>query len=105
MRGAAIALLTALGSATVAVAQPAPALPLREQASITEYIQRLPTHPNGDSWLHVLTMIDDPKYLNGTFYTSTHFKLEPDATKFSPTPCRTEPPLPVKAERRLQPAR
>jgi hypothetical protein len=71
-------------------------VPYSEQASITEYIQRLPTHPNGDSWLHVLTMIDDPKYLNGTFYTSTHFKLEPDGTKFTPTPCRTEQPLPVK---------
>jgi len=71
-------------------------VPYSEQASITEYIQRLPVHPNGDSWLHVLTMIEDPRYLNGTFYTSTHFRLEPDGTKFSPSPCRTDPPLPVK---------
>jgi hypothetical protein len=73
-------------------------VPYSEQASITEYIQRLPTHPNGDSWLHVLTMIDDPKYLNGTFYTSTHFRLEPDGSKFNPSACSTEPPLPVKAK-------
>ena len=71
-------------------------VPYSEQASITEYIQRLPTHPNGDSWLHVLTMIDDPKYLNGTFYTSTNFRLEPDGSKFNPSACKTDPPLPVK---------
>jgi hypothetical protein len=72
-------------------------VPYSEQASITEYIQRLPTHPNGDSWLHVLTMIEDPKYLNGTFYTSTHFRLETDGSGFSPSTCQTEPPLAVKA--------
>jgi len=73
-------------------------VPYSEQASITEYIERLPTHPNGDSWLQVLTLIDDPKYLNGTFYTSTNFRLEPDGSKFSPSACKTDPPLPVKGK-------
>jgi hypothetical protein len=73
-------------------------VPYSEQASITEYIQRLPTHPNGDSWLHVLTTIDDPKYLNGTFYTSTNFRLEPDGSKFNPSPCRTDAPLTVSSK-------
>ena len=71
-------------------------VPYSEQASITEYVQRLPTHPNGDVWLHVLTVIEDPRYLNGAFYTSTNFRLEPDGSKFNPTPCRTDAPLPVK---------
>jgi len=71
-------------------------VPYSEQASITEFIHRLPTHPNGDSWLQVITMIDDPKYLNGTFYTSTNFRLEPDGSKFLPSACTTDPPLPVK---------
>jgi len=71
-------------------------VPYSEQATITEYIHRLPTHPNGDSWLQVITMIDDPKYLNGTFYTSTNFRLEPDGSKFSPSACKTDAPLPVK---------
>ena len=71
-------------------------VPYSEQATITEYIHRLPTHPNGDSWLQVITMIDDPKYLNGTFYTSTNFRLEPDGSKFAPSACKTDPPLPVK---------
>jgi hypothetical protein len=70
-------------------------VPYSEQASITEYITRLPPHPNGDVWLHVLTIVEDPRYLSQPFYTSTHFKLEPDGSKWNPTPCRTEPPLPT----------
>jgi hypothetical protein len=74
-------------------------VPYSEQASITEYVHRLPVHPNGDTWLHVVTIVDDPRYLTQPLYTSTHFKLEPDGGTFSPTPCRTDPPLPVKASR------
>jgi hypothetical protein len=73
-------------------------VPYSEQAQITEYIHRLPTHPNGDSWLQVITMIEDPRYLNGTFYTSTNFRLEPDGSKFAPSACKTDPPLPVKGK-------
>lgn len=65
-----------------------------EDASITEYFHRLPEHPNGDVWLHVVTIVEDPTYLNEPFYTSTHFKREPNADKWSPTPCRTPPPPP-----------
>jgi len=73
-------------------------VPYSEQASITEYIHRLPTHPNGDSWLEVITLIEDPKYLNGTFYTSTNFRLEPDGSQFAPSSCKTDPPLPAKSK-------
>jgi hypothetical protein len=73
-------------------------VPYSEQAQITEYVHRLPTHPNGDVWLQVITMIDDPKYLNGTFYTSTNFRLEPDGSKFAPSACKTDPPLPAKGK-------
>jgi hypothetical protein len=67
-------------------------VPYSETASITEYIQRLPQHPNGDNWLLVVTVVEDPKYLSQPFYTSTQFKLEPNGAKFSPSPCRTAPP-------------
>ena len=67
-------------------------VPYSENASITEHFHRLPTHPNGDEWLLVVTVIEDPAYLNGPFYTSTHFKREPDDANFNPTPCRTAPP-------------
>jgi hypothetical protein len=72
-------------------------VPYSEQASITEYFHRLPTHPNGDSWLHVITIIEDPKYLAQPFYTSTSFRLEPNDAKFKPSGCETAAPLPVKA--------
>ena len=72
-------------------------VPYSEQATITEYIHRLPTHPNGDSWLQIITMIDDPRYLNGTFYTTTNFRLEPDGSRFAASACKTDPPLPVKS--------
>jgi len=74
-------------------------VPYSEQATVTEYVHRLPAHPNGDNWLHVVTIVDDATYLTQSFYTSTHFRLEPDGSRFSPTPCRTESPLPQKAGR------
>jgi len=67
-------------------------VPYSESASITEYFHRLPEHPNGDNWLLVITVIEDPEYLTQPFYTSTHFKLEPNGSGFSPTPCRTAAP-------------
>ena len=71
-------------------------VPYSENASITEYFHRLPQHPNGDNWLLVVTVIEDPKYLSQPFYTSTQFKLEPNGSKFNPTPCKTAPPTPGK---------
>ena len=71
-------------------------IPYSEQAVITEYIHRLPTHPNGDNWLQVVTIVEDPRYLSQPFYTSTNFRLEPNDANFKARPCETTPPLPVK---------
>jgi hypothetical protein len=67
-------------------------VPYSENAAITEYFDRLPPHPNGDVWLMVITTVEDPKYLQQPFYTSTHFKLEPNGSKWNPSPCQTDPP-------------
>jgi hypothetical protein len=75
-------------------------VPYSEQATISEYIHRLPTHPNGDDWLHVVTIVEDPRYLSQPFYTSTSFRREPDDSRFRPAPCATPAPLPVKAPAR-----
>jgi hypothetical protein len=72
-------------------------VPYSESATITEYMHRLPAHPNGDVYMNVMTIIEDPRYLTQPFYTSTHFKLEPDATRFAPTACSTAAVLPVVA--------
>jgi len=67
-------------------------VPYSEAAKITEYFHRLPAAPNGDTWLHVVTIVDDPQYLNEPFYTSTMFKNETNGAKWHPTECRTPPP-------------
>jgi len=67
-------------------------VPYSENARITEYFNRLPTQANGDVWLLVTTIVEDPAYLTGPFYTSTHFRLEPNDRGFDPSPCRTAPP-------------
>jgi hypothetical protein len=53
---------------------------------LTEYFNRI-AEENGDEYLVVTTIVDDPMYLNQTFVTSTHFKKLPDATGWNPTPC------------------
>ena len=68
-------------------------VPYSENATITEYFHRLPDAGAGD-WLHVLTIVEDPRYLNDAFLTSTHFKREPNGSKWKPTECRTAPPPP-----------
>ena len=62
-------------------------VPYSEDASVTEYFDRLTAY--GTDWLTVLTIVDDPRYLNQPFITSTHFKREPDASKWAPAPCET----------------
>jgi len=71
-------------------------VPYSENAKITEYVHRLPSAPNADVWLHVVTIVEDPQYLNEAFYTSTMFKREGNAAKWHPTECRTAPPPSVE---------
>jgi len=71
-------------------------VPYSENAVITEYIDRLGPEPDGAVYLLIRTMVDDPKYLQQPFVTSTHFRLESDGSKWHPTPCKTDPPAPVK---------
>ena len=67
-------------------------VPYSESAVITEYVHRLPSEPGEDSWLLVITSVEDPRYLTLPLVTSTQFKLERDGSKWAPTPCRTAPP-------------
>jgi hypothetical protein len=68
-------------------------VPYSESAVITEYIDRLGPEPDGAVYLLVRTTVDDPKYLQQPFVTSTHFRLEADgASKWKPTACQTDPP-------------
>ena len=66
-------------------------LPYSENARLTEYFSRVTGF--GNDYLTVLTVVHDPMYLNTDFITSSQFKREPDASHWSPSPCRTAPPL------------
>ena len=62
-------------------------VPYSEGAVVTEYFDRLRAYDA--DWLTVLTIVDDPKYLNQPFVTSTHFRREADSSKWMPTPCES----------------
>jgi hypothetical protein len=63
-------------------------VPYSASANLTEYYDRFAA-PNGDEWLVVTTIVNDPTYLNQDFVTSTHFKKEADGGKWAPAPCKT----------------
>jgi hypothetical protein len=45
---------------------------------------------NGDQWLVVTTMIEDPQNLQVPWLTSPNFKREADGSKWDPAPCSSE---------------
>ena len=62
-------------------------VPYSEGAVLTEYFDRFPA-PTGEEWMVVTSIVSDPKYLTADFITSTHFRKEPDRSRFAPAPCR-----------------
>jgi len=67
-------------------------VPYSSAAVLTEFFDRT-NEPNGDSWLIVTSTLDDPTYLAQPLMTSTHFKREPDGSKWNPRPCEVTLPL------------
>ena len=58
--------------------------------TMTEFFTRYGDHLQLMSFVNdPVTVVDDPRYLNQPFITSTHFKREPDGSKWSPTPCES----------------
>jgi hypothetical protein len=62
-------------------------VPYSEDAELTEYFARFAA-PNGDEWLIVTTIVDDPKYLTQRFIVSNHFRRERTGGQWNPKPCR-----------------
>jgi hypothetical protein len=60
--------------------------PYSGKTTVTEYYDHT-AESNGDSWLIVTTIVNDPVYLNQEFITSTHFKKQPDQAGWNPQPC------------------
>ena len=61
-------------------------VPYSANASMTEYFDVV-KEPNGDQWLVVKTVIEDPQYLTRTLIRSTHYRKQADASGWNPTPC------------------
>ena len=61
-------------------------IPYSANAVVTEYFDVV-KEPDGEQYLIVKTLVDDPQYLAQQFITSTHFKREPDGAKWHPTAC------------------
>jgi len=68
-------------------------VPYSANATITEYFDKVGPEPNGDVILLVRTVVEDSKYLQMPFITSTHFKLEKDGSKWNPSTCKIDPPI------------
>jgi hypothetical protein len=64
-------------------------VPYSANAKLVEYYDSF-QEPNGDRWLVVTTVVTDPQYLSQPFITSSHFKKEPDGSKWDPTPCEAQ---------------
>ena len=67
-------------------------VPYSENALLNEYFDRF-KHPDGTEWLVVTTVVTDPVYLRQPFMVATHFRKEPDGSKWNPQPCQTDPPV------------
>jgi hypothetical protein len=63
-------------------------VPYSANVLLTEYFTRT-NEPNGESWLLLTAIVNDPKYLLTEFITSTHYKREQDGSKWNPNPCST----------------
>jgi hypothetical protein len=61
-------------------------VPYSANARVTEHFIRT-NEPNGDSWLLVTTLIEDPQYLNTRFQVSSHFKKVADGSGWNPSAC------------------
>ena len=61
-------------------------VPYSEDAVVTEYFARFAA-PNGDEWLMVTTIVDDPRYLTQRFIVSNHFRRESQGGRWNPRAC------------------
>jgi hypothetical protein len=60
-------------------------VPYSESAVLTEYFD---FHAElGSEWITHTRILDDPKYLAQPHVLTSHFKREPDASKWNPAPC------------------
>jgi hypothetical protein len=62
-------------------------VPYSEDARLTEYYDRFAA-PDGSEWFVVTTVVEDERYLTQPFITSSHFRKEPEGSRWNPRPCK-----------------
>jgi hypothetical protein len=70
-------------------------VPYSENTVLTEYYDRFDL--DGQAYLVVTSIVDDPQYLKERFITTGQFRREADASKWNPSPCRPLWPRPPMA--------
>jgi hypothetical protein len=63
-------------------------VPYSENAVLTEYWEVF-VRDNGEQWLTITTIVEDPRYLRQPRLVAIPFKREADGAKWDPTPCST----------------
>jgi hypothetical protein len=61
-------------------------VPYGANATLTEWFTTL-TEPDGNTYLLVTNMLEDPQYLNGPYVRTVQFKKQTDTSGWNPTPC------------------
>jgi hypothetical protein len=61
-------------------------VPYSANTTMTEYFDVV-KEDNGDQWLVVKSIIEDPQYLSRTLIRSTHFRKQANASGWNPTAC------------------
>ncbi len=64
-------------------------VPFSAGATLTEYFDIF-KEPEGETWMTVTTVVQDPVYLENPLILSAQFRKERDASRWDPTPCSTK---------------
>jgi hypothetical protein len=62
-------------------------VPFSANTTLTEYYD-VHKEKNGDVWLVVTSIVDDPQYLDAPWVTTTHFRKQNDANGWDPQACK-----------------
>jgi hypothetical protein len=61
-------------------------VPYSDKTTLTEYWDLLKPR-NGDEWIVITTIVEDPTYIRDKWITTLNFKKEPNGSKWDPSPC------------------
>ncbi len=62
-------------------------IPFGANATVQEFYDTFKEPGGGADWFVVTTIVTDPQYLTAPWVTTSHFKKEPDASKWNPLTC------------------